>query len=110
MEIRFKNKQLKSLCIEEKAAKRTLGKQSARKLRSRYSDLLATANVSELPPVGRPHPYLQDKEHRFSLDLHQGHRILFIPDHDPFPTAEDSGLDWKNVTSIKIISIGDPHD
>jgi len=110
MEISFKNKSLESLCMEHRSAQRTLGKQSAKKLMRRYSDLSAAENVLELPPVGDPHQYSHDKTHIYSLDLHQGQRILFQPNHDPFPTKEDAGIDWKNVTSIEITLIGDPHD
>jgi HTH-type transcriptional regulator / antitoxin HigA len=31
--------------------------------------------------------------------------LNFIPDHDPFPRREDSGLDWSLVSAIKIIKI-----
>jgi len=110
MEISFKSKELERLCMERRFAQRTLGKQSARKLAARYSDLWAAENVIDLPPVGDPHQYSHDKTHIYSLDLHQGQRVLFQPDHDPFPTKVDKGLDWKNVTSIEIILIGDPHD
>jgi len=110
MEISFKTKSLKNLCMEQRFAKRTLGEPSFKKLKRRYSDLIAAANVLELPPVGDPHQYSHDKAHIYSLDLHQGQRILFQPNHNPFPTKEDTGIDWKNVTSIEIIFIGDPHE
>ena len=48
-------------------------------------------------------------ELRASMDLDQPYRLIFIPDHDPVPTLRDGGLDWSQVTAIKILGVEDTH-
>ena len=110
MDIEFKDKVIRELCESNRSAVRTLGAPSAKKLRTRYSDLEAAKNVFELPPVGNPHTYVANKKEVFSLNLHGGARVLFVPNHNPVPTKIDVGIDWREVTAIIIIEIGDPHD
>jgi proteic killer suppression protein len=33
-----------------------------------------------------------------------------MPSHKPVPEKPDGGLDWKQVTAIKIIGIEDTHE
>ncbi len=36
-------------------------------------------------------------------------RLIFTPEHDPVPRLEDGGLDWSQVTAIKIPGVKDTH-
>lgn len=109
MRIDFKDRKLKNLCENESAAKTTLGQDSAKKLRSRLSDLEAAASVAELA-AGRPHPLAGKREGEFALDLAGGCRLVFAPDHDPQPMRDDGRVDWSRVTCVRIVYIGDYHD
>lgn len=55
MVILFDSRELEELCLEERQAVRSLGKDGARKLRARLADLHAAFRVTELI-AGRPHP------------------------------------------------------
>lgn len=109
MDIDYDTTKLKKLCLARKEADKKLGPNSGKKLRTRLADIEAASNVSELI-AGRPHPYTGDKAGRFSLDLHGGDRLLFVPLKKPPPTKDDGGIDWSKVESILIVFIGDPHE
>lgn len=108
MQIRYKDKSIEGLCLEQKKAQRQLGAPCARKLRSRLADLMAASNTSELV-AGNPHPLKGDRVPEFSLSLHGGVRLCFVPDHDPIPRYEDGGIDWSSVSCALIVFIGDYH-
>lgn len=46
---------------------------------------------------------------QLSVDLDHPYRLIFIPDHDPAPRREDGGLEWSQVTAIKILGVEDTH-
>jgi proteic killer suppression protein len=109
MEIAFRDKALKGLSENPKTAQRKLGTASARKLRTRLADLRAAGTVAELV-AGRPHPLKGDRAGEFAIDLHGGHRLVFVQDHDPVPIREDGTVDWNSVTNVRVVFIGDYHD
>lgn len=109
MEIDFKDKKLKALCEQEKLAQCQLGKEMARKLKTRVGELMAASSVTELL-AGHPHPLTGDRAGQYALDLVQPKRLMFEPDHEPVPRTKDGGMDWSRVTRVRIIWIGDYHD
>ena len=109
MEIAFGSGELEKLCTNVRYASRKLGPESARKLRSRLADIAAAHDVTELV-TGRPHPLKGGRFGEFSLRLYGGHRLVFSPDHDPFPPHAEGGIDWRRVTAVRIVEIGDYHD
>lgn len=110
MKISYSNDKLKRLCEERRVAERKLGQGCARKLRARLSDLEAAKRVSDLV-AGRPHPLKGDRNGQFALDLTGGKRVVFSPDHSPFPTKDDGkSIDWSCVVLVRIEFIGDYHD
>ncbi len=60
MEICFCDRKLQKLCEQEAVAKRELGANCARKLKTRLADLGAVSSVIELV-AGRPHPLKGDR-------------------------------------------------
>lgn len=111
MDILFKSRGLRELCHDDTLAMRRFGQPSARKLRTRLDDLVATRNLGlahRLP--GRFHPLTGDRHGQFALDLHGGHRLVFEPAGDPVPKLLDGTLDLSGVTAIRIVFIGDYHD
>lgn len=109
MKIRFGNRKLRELCEKRARAERRLGPASARKLRTRLSDLEAAACVAELR-AGRPHPLAGARKDRIALDLSGGLRLVLSADQEPCPRHADGGVDWSRVTAIRIESIEDYHD
>lgn len=109
VDILFKTETLRKLCSSEHDAKKQLGGDSAKKLRTRLADLRAVTRVSELI-AGRPHPLKGDRSGQFALDLHGGRRLVFEPANVPKPLTTDGVTDWQQVTTVCIVFIGDYHD
>jgi proteic killer suppression protein len=109
MQIDYLDSKLREICENQRVAEKKLGSDSAKKLRSRYSDLEAASHVKELI-AGRPHPLLRDRLGQFALDLAGAKRLVFKPDHDPVPQDAHGNIDWAQVTAITIVYIGDYHD
>ena len=109
MDIDFANSDLKSVCENPRDAKRQLGAASAKKLRGRLDDLIAAARLGDLP-AGKPHPLKGDRLGEFAVSLSGGHRLVLEACDDPIPTTPDDVTDWPNVTSVRIVFIGDYHE
>lgn len=108
MDIYFASKKLEKLCSDSREAVKVLGADSARKLRGRLADLQAADTVSELV-AGRPHPLTGNRAGQFALDLAGGQRLVFQPKRAGAAKAPTTP-DWKRVTAVEIIFIGDYHD
>ena len=65
-------------------------------------------NVSQLQ-LGRPHPLTGDRAGQFSVDLDGPMRLLFDPAELPPPTLPSGGIDWQQVSSVRLLEIGDTH-
>ena len=109
MEIMFANKDLKKICEEPSFANRKICTASVKKLQGRLADLMAAARLGDIP-AGNPHPLKGNREGQFALRLSGGDRLVFDAQDDPVPTTIDESIDWKNVTSIRVVFIGDYHD
>lgn len=109
MDVDFADARIRALCESQRAANRTLGTNSARRLRARISDLMAASKVGDLV-AGGPHPLKGDREGQFAVSLAGGHRLVFRPNEEPPPTLDSGQFDWPNVTSVMITFVGDYHD
>lgn len=108
MQITYANKAIQRLCEEGKHQRKHLGEKRAKRLKVRLSELRAVETVSQLR-VGRPHALTEDRAGQYSVDLDGPMRLLFEPNDKPPPTLEAGGIDWKQVTSVRIMEIGDTH-
>ncbi len=109
MEIKFSNQKLQKICENQRSANRELGQSSAKKLRTRISDIIAAQNVFDLP-AGNPHQLKGNRIGQYSLSLSDGKRLVFIPANNPTPLDDDDSIDWSRVTKVCIIEIGNYHD
>lgn len=79
-------------------------------LRRRLDTLVAVDDLEmmrELP--GRTHELKGSRQGQLSIDLDGPYRLIFEPAHNPVPQKEDSGLDWSQVTAIRILDVEDTH-
>jgi proteic killer suppression protein len=109
MQISFANKTIEDLCLQSRLASRKLGKPSAIKLQRRMASMLAANDVSDLKE-GRPHPLSKERDGQFALDLHGGHRLIFVPTQQPPPQNPDGSIDWSQVKDVTILEAVDYHD
>jgi proteic killer suppression protein len=108
MQITFATKAIQRLCEEAKHQLKQLGAKRAKRLKNRLSELRAVQNVSQLQ-LGRPHALTGDRAGQYSVDLDGPMRLLFEPTDQPPPTLAAGGIDWQQVTSVRLLEIGDTH-
>lgn len=114
MDITFKNKKLEKSFNEGAQLEAAHGQQRVRKIRLRMKELRAAETLMDFwppkSPPGRCHELTEGKRQgQLSVDLDHPYRLIFVPDHNPVPTKEDGGLDWAQVTGIKIMGVEDTH-
>lgn len=115
MDVFFKNKKLEKAFNEGAQLKKLHGVKRAEKIRIRMKELRAASSLKDFwPPKSGPtrcHELTQGRRKgQLSVDLDHPYRLIFIPNHDPVPTDESGGLDWSQVTAIKILEIEDTHE
>lgn len=115
MDISFKNKKLEKSFNEESQLDRTHGTLRAKKIRIRMKELRAAVSLKDFwppkSPPGRCHELTEgQRAGQLSVDLDHPYRLIFIPDHNPVPEHQDGGLDWSQVTAIKILGVENTHE
>ena len=114
MDISFKNTKLEKSFNEGSKLESKHGTKRAKLIRLRMKALRAAESLMDFwPPKSGPercHELTEGKRSgQLSVDLDFPYRLIFIPDHDPIPTKEDGGLDWSQVSVIKIRSVENTH-
>jgi len=113
MDITFATTSLKKQLNEEKAMIKAHGPLRTKKLKIVLAQLWAASNLAVFaPPMSPPHRCHEltgNRKGQLTVDLDHPYRLVFIPDHDPLPQRPEGGLDWKQVTNIKITGIEDTH-
>lgn len=110
MKINYKSNKLeKSLTIPKELSK-TYG-QLAKKVKQRMEDFKAANNLAVIGkiPGAECHHLGGDKKEQLAVSISGNWRICFVADHNPLPLKNDGGLNWAEVTSIKIVKVEDYH-
>ena len=114
MDISFKNRKLAKSFNEGAQLVKIHGKLRAKKIRIRMKELRAATSLKDFwppkSPPGRCHELTEGKRAgQLSMDLDHPYRLIFTPGHDPVPRRDDGGLDWTQVTAVKILGVEDTH-
>lgn len=108
MDISFATVALRTLCHDEAAALCELDELTFEKLRARLDDLDAVPTLSDafkLPGrLRRP-----GKRDRYVLTLTAGTLLALEPADDPLPRRANGEIDLKQVTAVRVLSIGRDH-
>ena len=112
MDIVFKNQKFKEQCNNQKLLVRKYGKDMAKRIRRRLDDLQAVLTLEDMRPPfpGRCHELRHNRAGQLSLDLVHPQRLIFEPAKEPIPKKPDRGIDWSQVTAIRILDIDDTHE
>lgn len=111
MDILFEKDDLRQDCNESKRARKRWGAQMAKRIGRRLDDLVAAPNLEAMRNLpGRCHELKGDRAGQLTVDLVHPQRLVFEPADEPVPTKPDGGLEWKQVTTIRILSVEDTHD
>jgi plasmid maintenance system killer protein len=110
MDICFTNSRLDTLCNSDKKLRGRYGPRMAGLIKQRLLDLSAAENLEVMRHLpGRCHELTQNLKGCLAVDLVHPDRLAFQPNHNPIPRKGDNGLDWKRVTAIEVVGIGDYH-
>ncbi len=106
LELAFETRELRDICENEAEAKRQFGDAVAEVLKHRLADLDAAISPVDLIAGD---PRLEPGNDAMALDLSEGYRLVFAPNHPHNPTTASGGIDWGNVSRIRILQIGRQH-
>jgi len=111
--IEFANRKLAKQFNSHTALLRAFGKKRAKRIAVVMASLRAAPNLGIFyPPYSPPHRCHEltgNLKGKLSLDLDGPYRLLIEPATDPLPTRDDGGLDWSQVTAVRILGIEDTH-
>jgi plasmid maintenance system killer protein len=111
VEILFGSARFEKQCNSDRQLVRAHGAHRAKILRRRLDQLRAADNLEVMRALpGRCHELTGNRNGTLSIDLDGPYRLLFEPAHDPPPEKPDGGLDWRQVTAIRILEIEDTHE
>jgi len=111
LDIVFGSKKFKKECNDQKLLIKSYGEVMAKRIGRRLADLRAADNLETMRYLpGRCHELRGSRAYSLSLDLEHPYRLIFEPEHEPLPRKADGGLNWSQVTVIRIIGVEDTHD
>jgi len=82
-------------------------------VRARLDELAdaETLGVMRYIPQALCHELKGNRAGQFAVKLDKGYRMIFEAAEEPVPLKPDGGLDWTQVTAVRIIELAeDYHD
>lgn len=111
MDIVFKDKKFEKCCNSQQSLVKKYGLDKARRIRRRLDDLDAVVVLADMRNLsGRCHELVGDRAGQLSLDLDHPYRLIFEPANDPIPKKLDGGIDWTQITAVRIIGVDNTHE
>lgn len=111
MEIVFKSQRLQAEFNDEKKLTKNRGKKQATIIMRRLTQLRAAPSLQTMRTLpGRWYKLTSDKAGWILADLDGKNRLIVEPATDPAPTTAEGGLDWVQVTAVKILGVLDTHE
>ena len=114
MIILFSTKKLEKECNDDRLLVRRHGI-LAKTIRRRLDDLDAASTLGTLKKLPQYqsrkacHELTAEYKGCIALALSGLDRLIIQPANDPVPLKQDGGLDWDNVTRIRIIEVTNYH-
>ncbi len=93
-------------------AQKDFGTIRGKLLRRRLDEFAAAASLESirLLPAAKCHELKGNLKGKLAVNLDQPYRLVFEPYNDPLPRKPDGGLDWAQVTAVRILEITNYHD
>lgn len=111
MKIHFTTEKQSKFLNSSKELTKRFGPENAGKVRRRMDDLQAALRLEVMKTLpGSTHELQGDRAGTLAIDLHKGWRLIFEPAEDPPPIKPDGGLDWTQITEIRILALEDYHE
>jgi plasmid maintenance system killer protein len=112
VDILFQDRKLEKVCNDQSLLVRKYGPLRAKLIRRRLDEFRAaeTLEVMRSLPQVRCHKLKGNREGTLAVDLDHPYRLIFRPANDPVPRKSDGGLNWAEVTAIRVLTVEDYHD
>ncbi len=112
MDILFQDRKLEKACNDQSLLVRRFGPIRAKLLRRRLDEFRAadTLEVMRSLPQVRCHELKGNRAGTLAVDLDHPYRLIFEPANNPIPRKSDGGLNWEEVTAIRVLTMEDYHD
>ena len=112
VDIIFQDRKLEKLCSDQPQLIRKYGMQRARLLIRRLGQFKVANNLEAMRtlPQVRCHELKGDRAGTLAVDLDHPYRLIFEPANDPIPRKPDGGLNWTEITVIRILTVENYHD
>ncbi len=115
MDILFKKKKDQVITNNESKLKQKFkgNPRRSKLIRARLDELADADNLAVMRflPQAYCHELKGNRAGQLAVKLDKGFRMIFEPANDPVPRKPDDGLDWSQVTAIRIIELAeDYHD
>jgi proteic killer suppression protein len=112
VDVLFQDQKLAKVCNDQSQLLRKYGSIRAKLLRRRLDEFRAADNLEVMRylPQVRCHELKGDKQGTLAVDLGHPYRLIFEPAINPIPRKSDGGLDWSQVTAIRVLTVEDYHD
>jgi len=111
LDIVFSDERLERECNNRRLLVKRYGKKRADRIQRRIDNLRNAKILEDMRNVpGRCHELGYNRAGQLSLDLDHPYRLIFEPANDPIPKKPDGGLNWKQVSVVRILGIEDTHE
>ncbi|MFM9161056.1 MAG: type II toxin-antitoxin system RelE/ParE family toxin, partial [Dolichospermum sp.] len=106
----FENSKFEEECNNQRLLVKKHGADRAKRIRRRLDDLIAANILEDMRNIrGGCHELRHNLAGQLALDLDHPYRLIFEPANEPIPTKSDGGLDWNQVTAVRIIGVENYH-
>jgi proteic killer suppression protein len=111
VEILYEGSRIEKVCKEQSYRIKKHGATRSGYIESRLDELEDIENLAQIRlfPQTRCHELKGDRKGTLAVDLDGPWRLIFEPANDPVPRKPDGGLDWTQVTVIRILEVRDYH-
>lgn len=115
MDILFKKQKDRIISNDESKLKQKFkgNPRRAKLVRSRLDELADADNLAVMRflPQSYCHELKGNRANQLAVKLDKGYRMVFEPTNHPVPEKKNGGLDWTQVTAIRILELSeDYHD
>ena len=113
MDILFRREKDRDIANNESKLKRRFrgNPRRAKLVRGRLDELVDAENLAVMRtlPQARCHELKGERSGQLAVKLDKGYRMLFHVVNKPIPHEQDGGLDWTQVTAIRIIELAEDY-
>ncbi len=104
MDLAFKTKALRTLCLSEEAMDERFGAEAGAQLRTLLADMRAASGCGDIPLA----QVVERKERGGAVSLTVARdmlRISIAPNHQIMPRTENGSMDWERVERALILKV-----